>query len=151
MVFDRNQVNLNSLQEGEHLIYVARYHWWYMARAFLNLILWSWFFGSGIYSFVDDIIEKAVTEIAITDRRVIFKRGWLTLQIEQINIDRVVGCKVLQTPLGRIVNFGQVQVISADEEIDLPPLVDRPNDFRRALDEARDHHMGSLGTVQARD
>lgn len=144
MVFDRNQVNLNSLQEGEHLIYVARFHWWYMARAFLNLILWSWALGWGLYTFIDDMIEKAVTEVAITDRRVIFKRGWLTLRIDQVNIDRIEGSKVFQSPLGRLFDFGQVIVRGTGVgEIDLPELIDRPNDFRRALDEARDRNISN--------
>jgi uncharacterized membrane protein YdbT with pleckstrin-like domain len=152
MVFDRNHINLNSLQEGEHLIYVAHYHWWYMVQAFLNLILFSWLFGWGLYSFVDAMIEKAVTEVAITDRRVIFKRGWMTLRIDQVNIDRVMGCNVFQSALGRIFDFGQVRVIGTGiGEVDLPMLMNRPNDFRRALDEARDRHMSTIRPMQAGD
>lgn len=152
MVFDRNQVNLHSLQEGEHLIYVARYHWWYMANAFFNLICFSWLFGYGIYSFIDDMIEKAVTEVAITDRRVIFKRGWLTLRIDQVNIDRVEGSKVFQSALGRLFDFGQVIIRGTGVgEIDLPALIARPNDFRRALDEARDRHMMKIEPGLASD
>jgi len=139
MVLDRNQVNLHSLQEGEHLIYVARYHWWYSVDSLLHVIFFSWFFGLGLWMFLDRMIEKAVTEIAVTDRRVIFKRGWLSLQINEVNIDRVEGSAVSQSMLGRLLDFGTVTIRGTGVgEIDLPRLTDRPNDFRRALDEARD-------------
>jgi len=152
MVFNRNHVNLSSLQEGEHLVYVARYHWFYMVMAFWKLIIGSWFLGWGVYEFLDDIIEKAVTEVAITTRRVIFKRGWLNLRIEQVNIERVLGCNVSQTPLGRIFNYGQVQVMGTGiDQIDLPRLIARPNDFRRALDESFDRHAVRIRTTQAND
>jgi hypothetical protein len=142
MAYDRDKVNLRSLQEGEHLIYVARFHWLCSVSAWLNAILFSWFFGYGLQSLLNFVIRKASTEIAITDRRVIFKRGWADLHTDQVNIDRIEGSVVNQTMMGRILDYGQVIVRGTGiGEIDLPFLMDKPNDFRRALDEARDRYV----------
>src|ERR1700740_3704501 len=102
MAYSRDKINLRSLQEGEHLIYVARFHWLCTAGAWLNAILLSWLFGYGIKGLCDFVILKASTEIAITDRRVIFKRGWLDQHTDQVNIDRIEGSVVNQTMLGRM-------------------------------------------------
>ena len=132
----------SSLQEGEHLIYAARFHWWFDLVSWMNVIFLSWLVGYGFFYFLHKFIEKWTTEIAITDRRVIFKRGWLTLRIDQVNIDRVEGSIVLQTMFGRIFNFAEVIVRGTGVgEIDLPKLIARPNDFRSALDEARDRYV----------
>ena len=146
MAYDRERVNLQSLQEGEHLIYVARWHWLCDATAWLNAILTSWFFGYGLSQLIHFIVRKSVTEIAITDRRVIFKQGWTSLHTDQVNIDRIEGSVVSQTMLGRVLDYGQVIVRGTGiGEIDLPFLMARPNDFRRALDEARDRYVLKSG------
>src|SRR5665213_2138976 len=103
MAYNRDKVSLRSLQDGEHLIYVARFHWLCTARAWLGAILFSWFFGYGLMGLFDFIILKASTEIAITDRRVIFKRGWMAQHTDQVNIDRIEGSVVNQTMTGRMM------------------------------------------------
>lgn len=130
------------LQEGEHLIFAARYHWWFDMMAWFHAIFWSWLVGYGFFVFLAKMIDKATTEIAVTDRRVIYKRGWLTLQIDQVNIDRIEGINVHQTFFGRIFNFGDIHVRGTGVgEIYLPKILARPGDFRQALDEARDRNV----------
>lgn len=131
-----------TLQEGEHLIYSARFHWWFNVMAWSHVILLSWLAGYGIFVFLNKFIQKATTEICVTDRRVVFRRGWLTLQIDQVNIDRIEGSMVNQTMMGRIFGFGTVIVRGTGVgEIHLPAVIAKPNDFRKALDEARDRYV----------
>ncbi|HCM83608.1 MAG TPA: PH domain-containing protein [Alphaproteobacteria bacterium] len=142
MARDHQSRQTRTLQEGEHLIYAARYHWWFDLMAWFHVVFLSWLFGYGFFAFLSKFIEKRTTEICVTDRRVIFRRGWLTLRIDQVNIDRIEGSIVHQTMLGRIFGFGMVIVRGTGVgEIDLPALIANPNDFRRALDEARDRYV----------
>lgn len=141
-----------TLQEGEHLIYAARFHWWFDFTAWMHAVFLSWLLGYGFFVFLSKFIEKRTTEICVTDRRVIFRRGWLTLRIDQVNIDRVEGSIVQQTMLGRIFGFGTVIVRGTGVgEIDLPRLIAKPNDFRRALDEARDKYVMKSATPLSTD
>lgn len=142
MLFNQGHGKFDSLQEGERLIYAARFHWWYDLIAWFHVFLLSWMMGYGLMVFFSYLIQKATTEIAVTDRRVIYKRGWLHLNLDQVNIDRVEGSIVRQDLWGKIFNFGQVIVRGTGVgEIDLPAVIAAPNDFRRALDEARDRNV----------
>lgn len=134
------------------MIYVARFHWICDVTAWLNAIFLSWLCGYGVMQLVNYLILKSCTEIAITDRRVLFRRGWTFMRVDQVNIDRIEGSIVKQTLLGRILNYGQVVVRGTGVgEIDLPFLTANPNDFRRALDEARNRYVNKSNPILSTD
>lgn len=142
MAKPQRESKFRTLQEGEHLIYAGRFHWWHDFNAWMHAILFSWLLGYGFFVFFSKFIIKYTTEMCVTDRRVIYRRGWLTLQIDQVNIDRIEGSIVHQTILGRLFGFGTVIIRGTGVgEIDLPNIIANPNDFRRALDEARDRYV----------
>ncbi|MCB1591704.1 MAG: PH domain-containing protein, partial [Alphaproteobacteria bacterium] len=64
----------------------------------------------GLLKFAHMMVVKATTEIAITNNRLIFKRGLVARQVGEINIDRIEGVNVLQTIMGRIFNYGRIMV-----------------------------------------
>ena len=59
-------------------------------------------FIMGLVKFAQMMVVKATTEIAITNNRLIYKRGLVARHVGEINIDRIEGCNVLQPILGRI-------------------------------------------------
>ena len=91
----------------------------------------------GLLGFAQRMIVKATTEIAITNSRLIYKRGLVARYVGEMSIDRIEGVNVLQTILGRILNYGRVMVRGMGVgEVVLPPLAD-PVSFRRAIEKAR--------------
>ncbi|MGH1455523.1 MAG: PH domain-containing protein [Alphaproteobacteria bacterium] len=91
----------------------------------------------GLVKFAQMMVVKATTEIAITNNRLIYKRGLVARHVGEINIDRIEGCNVLQPVLGRIFNYGRVLIRGMGVgEVTLPPLED-PISFRRAIEEAK--------------
>ena len=91
----------------------------------------------GLLKFAHMMIVKATTEIAITNNRLIFKRGLVARQVGEINIDRIEGVNVLQTIMGRIFNYGRIMVRGMGVgEVILPPIED-PIAFRRAIEKAK--------------
>ncbi len=95
------------------------------------------FFIMGLYAFAQMMIVKATTEIAITNSRLIYKRGLVARHVGEMSIDRIEGVNVLQSILGRILNYGRVVVRGMGVgEVVLPPL-EAPIDFRRAIEKAR--------------
>lgn len=98
--------------------------------AFLSLIM-------GLMRFAHMMVIRATTEIAITNSRLIYKRGLVARYVGEMSIDRIEGVNVLQTILGRILGYGRVLVRGMGVgEVILPPL-DNPIAFRKAIEKAR--------------
>ncbi len=80
---------------------------------------------------------KATTEIAITNTRLVYKRGLVARHVGEMSIDRIEGVNVLQTILGRLLNYGRLAVRGMGiGEVILPPIED-PIAFRQAIEKAR--------------
>ena len=94
-------------------------------------------FALGLMSFAQMMVIKATTEIAVTNNRLVYKRGLVARQVGEISIDRIEGVNILQTILGRLFNFGRVAVRGMGVgEVILPPIED-PIAFRQAIERAR--------------
>lgn len=94
-------------------------------------------FLMGLIRFARLMVIKATTEIAITNTRLVYKRGLVARYVGEISIDRIEGVNVLQSIMGRILNYGRVVVRGMGVgEVILPPIQD-PVAFRRAIDKAR--------------
>jgi uncharacterized membrane protein YdbT with pleckstrin-like domain len=52
-----------------------------------------------------------ITEFAVTNRRIIFKRGFIWRQTEEMNMDKVETVDVHQTVLGRLLDYGTIRVM----------------------------------------
>ncbi len=83
---------------------------------------------------------KATTEIAITNRRLIYKRGIVSRHVDEMSIDRVEGVIVEQGILGRIFKYGRVVVRGMGVgAIVLPNLLSCPVLLRQAIEKAREN------------
>lgn len=91
----------------------------------------------GLLKFAGMMVNKATTEIAITNSRLIFKRGLIARQVGEINIDRIEGVNVLQPVLGRIFNYGRIVVRGMGVGEVLLPSIEDPIAFRRAIEKAK--------------
>lgn len=91
---------------------------------------------NGFLRFLIMMMRKKSTEIVVTNRRLIFKRGVVARRIDEVQADRIEGCIVYQGFLGRLLGFGTVVVRGTGVgEVFLPPLRD-PLTFRRAIEVA---------------
>ncbi len=94
-------------------------------------------FISGVLNFAQMMVVKSTTEIAITNRRLIFKQGLLARRVGEMSIDRIEGVNVLQSLFGRIFNYGRLAIRGMGVgEVVLPPIKD-PLRFRQAIEQAR--------------
>ncbi|MGH1377264.1 MAG: PH domain-containing protein [Alphaproteobacteria bacterium] len=92
----------------------------------------------GLVKFAQMMVVKATTEIAITNTRLVYKRGLVARHVGEISIDRIEGVNVLQPILGRIFNYGRIMIRGMGVgEVLLPPIED-PIAFRRAIEEAKE-------------
>jgi hypothetical protein len=91
----------------------------------------------GIALFAHMMIIRATTEIAVTSSRFVLKEGIVARHVDEINIDRIESVHVIQSILGRLLDYGTVMVRGMGVgEIILPPVA-HPIVLRKAIDHAK--------------
>lgn len=91
----------------------------------------------GLLRYAHMMIIKATTEIAITNKRLIYKRGLIARYVGEMNIDRIEGVNVLQGIWGRIFNFGRVMVRGMGVGEVVLPSIEDPIRFKKGIEKAR--------------
>ena len=96
-------------------------------------ILAGLFFLGAILSALRALIRRATTELAITDRRVIYKAGLLRRHTVEINRSKVETVGVNQSILGRLLGFGTVVVRGTGGSFEPIPFIAEPLTFRNHI------------------
>src|SRR5678815_1011273 len=123
------------LQPGETVVYATTLHWlvylralMFFALAIVCLLVAGYLEPGGldtalkggaallcilgIVSALSALIRRATTELAVTDRRVIFKTGIFQRHTVEMNVSKVETVGVNQSILGRLLDYGTVIVLS---------------------------------------
>jgi len=96
------------------------------------------FFLLGLFLFAHLMIIKATTEIAVTNERIIYKKGLIARHVGEIGVDRIEGVSVSQGVWGRIWGYGTIIIRGMGVgEVILPDLIEEPIAFRKAIQEAK--------------
>ncbi len=90
-------------------------------------------YGLAFFSFVVAWIRRASTEIAVTDRRVIAKRGLIARHTVEMNMDKVESVDVDQSVLGRIFGYGTITVHGTGADIEPLINISSPIEFRNQV------------------
>jgi uncharacterized membrane protein YdbT with pleckstrin-like domain len=146
------------LEPGERITHRAYLHWIIYARAVVPLLIGAlMMMGSavataagsdaaaagligllafllGAMALLLAVIDRWTTEIAVTNQRVIMKRGLIRRDTIEINMPKVESVDVRQSVLGRLLNYGTVIVCGTGGSPNtLGPFVAEPLPLRRAV------------------
>lgn len=124
-----------ALAPGEAVRAAARLHWILWLRAIAALVLLGVVIV-GIVICVQQVVLLVSTEIAVTDRRLIFKTGLLQRRVVDMNLSAVEAVNIDQDVLGRILSYGRVTVHGTGDDTWRTPLIANPVAFRRELQAA---------------
>ena len=124
-----------SLVEGEVLIHRARVSWWSQFPLVL-LGMVTFVIVIGLVFLAMAWIRVRSTELAITNRRVIAKTGFVKRHTVEINLDKVEALKVEQGLWGRFLNFGTIFISGAGTSVAPIRDIADPLVFRRKFMEA---------------
>jgi uncharacterized membrane protein YdbT with pleckstrin-like domain len=125
----------DSLIPGENLIHRARVSWWsQFALVFLGVL--TLVVGVGLIFLAVAWVRVRSTELAITNRRVIAKFGFIRRSTVEINLDKVEALRVEQGFWGRFLNFGTIYISGAGTSVAPIPNIADPLVFRRKFMEA---------------
>ena len=90
----------------------------FLAIVALAALLQAWF-------------KQATTEIAVTDRRIIYKTGFISLDSNEMQMDKVQSVEVKQTVMGRLLNYGDVRILGAGQQnMEQLKNIESPIEFR---------------------
>ena len=124
------------LQPGETIAATGRLHWigyWQAILSFVcgsALIIWlyardsnGWLiaiaavtFGALVLVFfLRTFIEQWITELAVTNYRIIYKRGLIRRHTAEMNMDKVESVNVIQSFLGRLLDFSTIEIIGTGQ------------------------------------
>ena len=71
--------------------------------------------------------HRWTTEVAITNRRIILKRGFVRRHTIEMNMDKVESVDVDQSLLGRLFNYGDITVRGTGEGFERLRMIDAPS------------------------
>jgi uncharacterized membrane protein YdbT with pleckstrin-like domain len=145
------------LLPGERVIYTTGLHWLVYGRAFVllaiaavlaifsvanlddpnltaiamgGLALAAFVALLGLLSFIAAAIRRSTTELAVTDQRVILKRGVIARHTIEMNRSKVESVDVDQSVLGRIFGYGTVLVRGTGGSLEPMQSISDPLRFR---------------------
>ena len=141
------------LQPGEKIIYATSLHWLVYLRAIILVIIavatllasravpepglalalqaLAALFGLwALLSGLNAVIRRSTTELAVTDRRVIFKTGVFQRNSMEMNLSKVETVGVNQSILGRILGYGTVIVRGTGGSFEPIRFIGDPLSFR---------------------
>ena len=145
------------LLPGERVIYTTGLHWLVYGRAFVllaiavllaifsvakladpnltsiamgGLVLAAFLALLGLLAFIVAAIRRATTELAVTDQRVILKRGVIARHTIEMNRSKVESVDVDQSVLGRILSYGTVLVRGTGGSLEPMQSISDPLRFR---------------------
>ena len=130
----------DSLIEGETIIHRARVSWWsQFGLLVLGVVLLV--VVVGLFFIIAAWIAVRSTEIAITNRRVIAKFGFIKRDTVEINLEKVEALRVEQGFLGRMLNYGTIFISGAGTSVAPIRNIADPLVFRRKFVEATNRPM----------
>jgi uncharacterized membrane protein YdbT with pleckstrin-like domain len=101
------------------------------AKVFLVVVLVAFVFGA--LHLLAAWIRRQTTEIAVTDRRVIYKVGLLSRRTIEMNMDKVESVDVRQDLLGRMLDYGTVLIRGTGAGLEPLTSIATPLSLRNAI------------------
>jgi uncharacterized membrane protein YdbT with pleckstrin-like domain len=141
------------LQPGEQVRHVSSIHWivyWSGAAVALLALVAFWFsetrYLTGMWRYtgyalalvavvllIQQWFQWWVTEIAVTSRRIIYKKGLIRRQTNEMNVDKVESVQINQSILGRMFDYGDVTILGTGEGFETLRTVASPIQLRNSI------------------
>jgi uncharacterized membrane protein YdbT with pleckstrin-like domain len=153
---EHNVSYVNSvLQPGETIKAVGKLHWIIFVRGLLLgaigivivacaprapqnvadglLIVGGLVALVGAATLVHALFERWITELSVTNHRVIYKRGFIRRHTVEMNMDKVETVNVDQSIMGRLLGFGTIHVLGTGQGIESLARIASPIGLRNAI------------------
>ncbi len=125
---------VDNLLKNERILYEARLHWtiFFRLRSIFTL-------------FIAALMQRAASEFAVTNRRVMIKVGLVQRRTLELNLAKVESIEIDQSFWGRLLGFGSIEVIGTGGTRERFDHIGSPLEFRKAVHEAAEAMQESQG------
>jgi uncharacterized membrane protein YdbT with pleckstrin-like domain len=145
------------LQPGENVLVIGRLHWilywpaiiWLLCcggavaaaihfratnyRWLISVMLAGLFLLLAVFALVNAWWRIFTTEIAVTTHRVIYKTGFITRHTTEMNIDKIESVVVDQSILGRLFDYGTLDIRGTGASIEQLTRIAHAIQLRNAI------------------
>ncbi len=104
--------------------------------AFLRMMWFGLFVAAGLYGcfgLLQGWFRRWTTEIDVTDKRVVVKKGFITRRTVEMNMDKIESIDVDQSLVGRIMNYGKVTIRGTGIGLEPLPTIGAPLELRNHI------------------
>jgi uncharacterized membrane protein YdbT with pleckstrin-like domain len=134
-----------NLVNGEIVLYRAKISWKFLIWPFIVLILLIWFCSKihaiavffsvvfSIYLILRIVLVILTTEFALTDRRIIAKKGIIRQHSMEILLNKVESITISQPLDGRIFGYGTVTIIGSGGTQEFFRSISNPMELRKQV------------------
>ena len=100
----------------------------------------AFFVANGVWTGIQALVLILTTEFAVTNRRIIAKRGFIRRHTLEMLLGKVESISVHQNILGRLLNFGTVTVIGTGGTRESFRAIANPMRVRRNIHQIIERH-----------
>ena len=128
----------STLPDNETIEIEIAFHWTHSLIAWLALFFLGWLIV-GIFIFISMYIEKWTTERALTNKRLVIKRGLISRQTEEMSFNRIEEVNLNQSILQRLLGSGNIRVTGTGSGEVVMKNIDDPLAVQKKLNEVRQY------------
>jgi uncharacterized membrane protein YdbT with pleckstrin-like domain len=141
------------LQSGETIVYASKLHWvvylwgWLVvAVGILGVILLPHGTAYGLFLYASLAVcaaglgillvawvKRVTTEIAVTNKRLIYKEGFISRRTMEMNMDKIESVDVNQSIIGRMFDYGTIVVRGTGAGLEPLKRIDAPIELRNSV------------------
>jgi uncharacterized membrane protein YdbT with pleckstrin-like domain len=124
----------STLPDNETIEMEISFHWTHTLVAWLYLLFLGWLI-IGVFLF----ISMWTTERALTNRRLVIKRGLIRRQTEEMSFNRIEEVNLNQSILQRILGSGDIRVTGTGSGEVTMRNIDDPLGVQKKINEVRQY------------
>ena len=118
----------STLTKDEQVVAEAQLHW----IIYVSL-------GAVLTLFIAPLLQKMSTEFAVTNKRVIWKKGLIRRNTGEMNLKKIENVQVHQGVFERLFGYGNVTIVGTGGTRESFSRIANPLEFRKALQEQQDN------------
>ena len=134
----------SNLINGEVVLHRGALSLWALAGYIILGALLIPLFGVGLVILLMAYIKYKTTELAVTNKRVIAKVGFISRETVELNLSKAESIQINQSLFGRIFNYGSLKINGTGSSHAPIDGIRDPLEFRRQFMEAQDQGVQNM-------